>query len=137
MSIIRINKNPTGRQLFVFSIAWLVFLFAAALADRRHGHPRAAEALGFAAVALPLAGLASQRLLRYAFLGLSYATYPIGLVISHIALAVVYYVALTPVGLTMRALGRDPLERKFEPEKKTYWTPTKTNRSVESYFKQD
>jgi ABC-type uncharacterized transport system permease subunit len=137
MSIIRINKNPTGRQLFVFSMAWLVFLGSVALADWRHGRPRAAEALGIAAAALPLAGLASRSIPRYAFLGLSYLTYPIGLVLSHVALGVVYYLALTPVGLTMRAMGRDPLERKFKPDEKTYWIPRTKARTVQSYFKQD
>jgi hypothetical protein len=137
MSIIRIQKNPTGRQLSVFAGAWLIFLGAVAWADWRHGRPRVAEALAIAAVGLPLVGLVSRKALRYVFLGMSYATYPIGLVVSHVALGVVYYLALTPVGLTMRALGRDPLERKFKPDEKTYWMPRKTTRTVQSYFKQD
>jgi hypothetical protein len=137
MSLIRITRNPTDRQLFVFGASWLVFLSALAAAGWMRGRPSHAEALEVAAVALPLAGLASRTLMRLAFVGLSYATYPIGVAVSHLMLAVFYYLALTPIGLTMRLLGRDPLDRKFDPGAKSYWKARKADKPVESYFKQD
>jgi hypothetical protein len=137
MSLIRISKNPQGRQLAVFALAWLVFVGSVGVADWHHGRPRAAEIMWTAAVALPLSGLVSRRPLKYAFVGLSYATYPVGLVVSHIALAIVYFLALMPIGLAMRALGRDPLERKFDPALKSYWMPRATGKPPQSYFKQN
>jgi hypothetical protein len=137
MSLIRISKNPPARQLLVFAACWLVFVGSIGLGDWRHGRPRAAEVLWAAAVLLPLTGLVSRKPLRYAFVGLSYATYPIGIVVSHVALAVVYFLVLMPIGLAMRAAGRDPLSRKFDPSHKSYWIRRTTDRSPESYFKQN
>ncbi len=137
MSLIRINRNPSGRQLAVFAVAWLVFLGLAGLASRLHGRPLAAGVLWAAAAAVPLAGAAWPVVLRYAYLGLSYATYPVGFVVSHAALLVVYYLVLTPLGLAMRLFRHDPLSRGFDPAAKSYWTPRQPAGKPESYLNQD
>jgi ABC-type uncharacterized transport system permease subunit len=137
MSLIRISKNPPGKQLVVFAVAWAVFLGCIGFADWHHGRPRAAEVLWTIALLLPLTGLVSRKPIKYAFVGLSYATYPIGYVVSHVALAIVYFLALTPIGLLMRVLGKDPLSRKFDASQKSYWIPRNTTKSPESYFKQN
>jgi hypothetical protein len=137
MSLVRITKNPSARQLVVFAASWLVFFGALGAVGWLRGRHRHAELLWCLAAALPLAGLASRRILRFAFVGLSYATYPVGIVVSNVVLALVYYLALTPIGLTMRLFRYDPLARKFDPAAKSYWIPRKTNKPAESYFKQD
>ena len=136
MGLIRINRNPSGRQLLVFALAWLVFL--AALGGRlwHHGSHALAETLWALAVALPAAGSASRSLLRHAYLGLSYAAFPVGYAISHVALALVYYLALTPIGLTMRLLGHDPLARRWDAAAESYWKPREARKSADSYFNQ-
>jgi Saxitoxin biosynthesis operon protein SxtJ len=136
MSLIRINRNPSGRQLAVFAAAWIVFLGALGAKEWLRGRDLAAEILWTLAAAAPLAGLFSREALRLVYLGLSHATRPIGVVVSVVVLAVVYYLALAPIGLTMRLFGRDPLARKFEPEAQTYWKPRKAMRPVASYFDQ-
>ena len=136
MSLIRIEKNPSTRQLLVFGIAWLVFFGSWAAVCWLRGRHAAAEALWAAAAAVPLAGAASRPVLRYAYLGMSYATYPVGFVVSYVVLALVYFLALTPIGLTMRLLGHDPLSRKFEPGAKSYWKQRGKTKTAESYFNQ-
>jgi Saxitoxin biosynthesis operon protein SxtJ len=136
MSLIRITRNPTGRQLRVFAAAWLLALGSAGLAGWMRGRHGAAEALWALAVALPLCSAASPSAVRHAYVGLSYATYPIGWVVSHVVLAVAYYLVLTPIGLAMRLFRHDALARRFEPERKSYWQPTNRTRPVESYFDQ-
>jgi hypothetical protein len=136
MSLIRIQKNPSGRQLLVFGVAWLVFFGLWGCAFWLRGRPTAGKILLVAAAAVPLAGAASRSFLRYAYLGLSYATYPVGFAVSYVVLALVYFLALTPIGLTMRLFGRDPLSRKFEPGADTYWKSRERTKPVESYFKQ-
>ena len=49
-----------------------------------------------------------------------FAVFPIGWVVSHLLLGVVYFLVLTPIGLTLRALGRDPLERRFDQSASSY-----------------
>jgi ABC-type uncharacterized transport system permease subunit len=136
MSLIRIDRNPSTRQLVVFGIAWLIFLGLWGWACRARGHETMGDILCIASAAVPLAGLASRRVLRYAFVGMSYATYPVGFLVSHVVLALVYFLALTPIGLTMRALGHDPLSRKFDPGAKSYWKPRDKTKPIASYFNQ-
>ena len=132
MSLLRLNRNPSSRQLIVFGLAWLGLL---ALAGGRYWwrsrHP-AAEITWTLAVVIPLAGLICPRLLRHLYVGLSHATYPIGYVVSHVVLALAYYLVLTPVGLTMRLFRYDPLTRRFEPMAPSYWKPRETMKTAES-----
>jgi hypothetical protein len=136
MSLIRIERNPNGRQLLVFGSAWLVFLGLWGVSAWRRGHPAQAETLWVLAAAVPFAGLASRKVLRHVYVGMSYVTYPVGVVASSIVLALVYFLALTPIGLTMRLFGHDPLTRKFEPRAASYWKPRNKNKTPESYFNQ-
>lgn len=45
----------------------------------------------------------------------------LGKIVSPLALGVLYYAVLTPLGLIIRLAGKDSLRLKFEPEAKTYW----------------
>ena len=36
-------------------------------------------------------------------------------------LGLLFFATVTPMGLAMRALGKDPLRLRFEPELKSYW----------------
>ena len=42
-------------------------------------------------------------------------------VVNPVVMGILYYVCVVPIGLLMRALGKDPLRRKFEPAEETYW----------------
>ncbi len=137
MSLIRINKSPSGRQLFVFALAWLGFLGLAGVASHSRGRHATAEILWGAGLAVPLVGALWRGALRYTYLGLSYATYPIGFVVSHAALVFVYYLVLTPLGLIMRLFRYDPLDRKFDPAARSYWTPRGKAKPPESYLNQN
>jgi len=136
MSLIRINRNPSRRQLLVFAAAWLVFFGIGAATLFHRGRTNPAIFLGTLAAAVPLAGLAVPGILRFAYLGLSYATYPIGFVVSHAVLALLYYVVLTPIGWVMKLGGYDPLRRRLEPSARSYWQERDTKKTAASYFRQ-
>jgi len=42
-------------------------------------------------------------------------------VVNPIVMAVLFFVTVVPIGLVMRALGKDPLRLKRDPEVTTYW----------------
>ena len=44
-------------------------------------------------------------------------------IISPVAIGVVYYLTLVPMGLVMRALGKKPLRLGFDPAAASYWIP--------------
>ena len=59
------------------------------------------------------------------YVGWMDASWPMGWVFSHVLLGVTYYLVITPIGLILRLLGKDPMRRRFDREAKTYWIPTK------------
>ena len=61
---------------------------------------------------------------------------PIGFVVSHIVMAVMFYVILTPVGLVFRLIGRDPLQRRFDRQAASYWVPRERVTDPRRYYRQ-
>jgi hypothetical protein len=51
-------------------------------------------------------------------------------------MALVFYGLFTPMGLLFRLIGRDPLNRRFDPTAQTYWTPHQTVTDGRRYFRQ-
>ncbi|MDF1730306.1 MAG: SxtJ family membrane protein [Minwuia sp.] len=45
----------------------------------------------------------------------------LGKIMTPIVMGLLYFVTITPIGLIMRAVGKDPLRTKLEPEAETYW----------------
>jgi len=94
---------------------------------------------------LPLIALGAASLLfsllwpqgnRPLFVAMSLVAFPIGFVLSHVVLAILFFGILTPVGLLFRLLGRDPLARGFEPDRSSYWVDLPKVASKKEYFKQ-
>ena len=120
----------------VFACAWLVFLGLLGLAQSTHDRPVVAKICWGLAVMVPLAGAVWREGLRRLFVGLSYATYPIGLAVSSVVLVTLYYVVLTPIGLILRLCRYDPLGRRFDRQSGSYWQPRAVRRNPASYFRQ-
>ena len=122
MSVVQINKNPTRRELNQFGFIWLGFLtLFGVIAYFKFDSPLAARWLWVAAVVVPIVGWLVPAFMRLIFLGMSYLAWPIGFVVSHVVLAVVYYLVLTPIGLATRLFGYDSMKRKFDPDAESYW----------------
>ena len=86
---------------------------------------------------VPVIGWLAPVFMRLVFLGMSYAAWPIGFVVSHVILALVYYLVMTPIGLVMRLFGYDPMTRKRDSTGGSLWIERSTSdRGPESYFRQ-
>jgi len=137
MSLIAINHHPPRRQLHQFGILWLMFLgIFGALSWWKSGNHQAALILWSAALLVPILGWIFPHFMRIVFLGLSYAAFPIGFVVSHIILALVYYLVFTSVGILMRIFGYDPMERTFGSEDESYWKSRPKDVEATQYFHQ-
>jgi hypothetical protein len=138
MSIVQVNTNPTKKQLNQFGFIWLGFLaLFGAIAFFKLGEPTVAKVLWVLAVAVPVAGWIFPSFMRLVFVGMSYLAWPIGFVVSHVVLALVYYLVFTPIGLVMRVIGYDPMKRRFDPEAATYWIARDPKASeAKRYFRQ-
>ncbi|MEI8374231.1 MAG: SxtJ family membrane protein [Planctomycetota bacterium] len=137
MNLIRIDPNPSRRQLFVFGACWLFFMgIVGDLVLRRGGSLTTATILWCAAAAVPLVGWVFPKLMRVLYLGAAYLTLPVGFVVSYLILGVVYYFVFTPVGLLMRLFGYDPLNRGFDSNRESYWVPRKIQSDLKRYLRQ-
>ena len=84
---------------------------------RHHAHPIWPFALGGFLIA---AGAAYPRILRWPFRGWIFLGAILGWVNSRIILSLLFYLVVTPMGFVMRLLGRDPMNRKREPQTESY-----------------
>jgi hypothetical protein len=144
--LVELNLRPDTRTLRQFGfIALAGFGLLAALAFGEVGvfraglgHARQAVAGCLAAVGLLCAifSLAYPQANRPIFVGLSVAFFPIGIVVSYVLLAALFFVVVGPTALMIRLFAKDPMNRGYDPAAKTYWTGVRKSRLKDSYFRQ-
>ena len=137
MAILEINTNPSRRDLLWFGLLLPVFFaIVGLLVWRRTGSLTSGTILwagGGLVSALFALWPASRRRIYVAWM---YAVYPIGWTVSHLLLGTVYFAIITPIGLALRILGRDPLERVFDRDAPTYWVPHDPAQGTARYLRQ-
>ena len=147
MALIEINWRPDRKQLRGFG--WISLVAFGAIGtwiffkQSFLGIPiapiaaqRAAYTLWVTAGVCVVLGLTVPVALRPLFVGLTLVSLPIGFVVSHVIMFVVFYVVFTPIGLVFRLVGYDPLHRKLEPEADTYWVRRRLEHDTKRYFRQ-
>ncbi len=114
------NCTSTELRKFGLTIGIFLFLIAAWLFWK---NKTTAEYFAYTGGALILSGLAVPAILKPVYLGwMSFATV-IGFIMTRVILILIFGLVFTPVGLAMRALGKDPLSEKFDRAAKSYWLP--------------
>jgi hypothetical protein len=137
MSLIEIDRNPSPDKLRWFgALLGALFAWLGAMAWWRLGAAQVAVALWFAGIVLVAAYYLAPAVQRPAYVGWMYAVHPLGLAISYVVLAFAYFLVIMPIGLVVRTLIGDPLERAFDRRAATYWTPHHPPASSERYFRQ-
>jgi hypothetical protein len=125
--------TPTLRR---FGIVGSVILTG--LAAWQGGRDRWVVAAALFAAAAAMLGLALIRpaALRPIFAGLMVVTFPVNWLVSHLALAVIFYGVFTPLALLFRLGGRDVLGCRADARRDSYWQPKPQPEGVRSYFRQ-
>src|SRR5713101_6157961 len=72
------------------------------------------------AVALIVPALVLPRSLTYVYRVWMAAGEALGWINTRIILSAIFYGFVTPMGIVMRRVGRDPMQRRFEPDVATY-----------------
>lgn len=128
--------QPTQRTLRQFGGLCLVFFGGLAIWQWLvRDNLVSAGILSGLALVLGIVGLVRPTALRLLFVAWMIAAFPIGWVISHILLLIVYYGVFTPIGLAFRVIGRDPLELRRR-DVSSYWTPKPQVADLHRYFRQ-
>jgi hypothetical protein len=136
MALLDINWNPNRRELRQFSLLWVAFFGLIGVYSLwAKGSPNTAIVLWTVAAA-GVIGAIRPGFLRPAYVVWMALALPIGWTISHLMLLVVYYLVLTPIGLLMRLVGYDPMQRKLDRTAKSYWIEHDSSADAARYFKQ-
>ncbi|MCH8806564.1 MAG: hypothetical protein IH986_10810 [Planctomycetes bacterium] len=147
MALIEVNWKPERSQLRGFGFICLVAFGVLgiqcfvwhhlAIKSLEPGFARGlAYGLWAAAAVCGILALAAPALLRPLYVALTAVSLPIGFVLSHVIMAVFFYLIFTPLGLLFRVMGRDPLCRTIEPDAKSYWVRREPVTDVKRYFRQ-
>ncbi len=135
--MMELNWSPDNKTLKQFALIGLVgFPGVGAVAYWVWQTPTLAVAFAGLGAAVWLLSVIHTPSVRYVYVAMSVASYPIGFVVSHVVLAAVYYLLFTPMGLIFKLIGRDALERRFDRQSESYWQPYPTANSPDRYFKQ-
>lgn len=144
--LVQLNLKPATKQLrqfgFValvaFGVIGAVVIWRGGLFGLDFGEAAYRVAYVFWAVGIASAifSLVLPNANRALFVALIVLTYPIGVVVSHLVLALLFFGILTPVALLFRVIGRDPLARIFEPDRKSYWSDVPEVTETKDYFRQ-
>jgi len=137
MAVIEINKNPSRRELLVFGVLLAAFAgLVGGLCQFKLGAPTAARAFWLGGAAIVALFFLVPPLRRPIYLGWIYAAFPIGYVVSHGVLAAIYYLVFTPIGLLLRAMGKDPMTRTFDRTSRSYWVEHDPHKDQRRYVRQ-
>jgi hypothetical protein len=135
--MIAINWKPDRRELRQFSTALLVFsVLVGGLLWWKLGPNNISQVLWVGGPILAALGLALPPAMRPVFIGMSLLAFPIGYVVGFIALSLVYYLLVTPIGLFFRLIGRDSMHRKFDRTSDSYWIRRPESLPAKRYFQQ-
>jgi len=138
MSFVEINWHPKQKQLQNFGkIALIATAVISLLLYLLKGVAIQWASIIFAAgLIIFLSSVISLRLTRAIYIVLTAVTFPIGLVVSFMLLAIFYFLLLAPLGLIFRLMGRDALCRKFDATAESYWLSRRGPEGPEQYFRQ-
>ena len=138
MALFDIQLRPDSRQLKSFGLFWLpgFCLLAALFCWLRFDQQQLAQGLAAVAAVSVCASLIQPRILQPLFVILTIVTFPIGIVVSHLLIATVYYLCVTPIGLLRRLVGKDIMKRRFPAGQESYWIERKKVEDKGRYFRQ-
>ena len=137
MELIDKNYTATPHQLRIFGV--LLAAFFGLLGGLVLYHTSSwliAALIWSAAIALCVFYYAVTAARYIIFQAWMAAVYPIGWLISHMLLAIIYYLVITPIGLVLQLCGLDPLQRELDRSATTYWKLCRRSENVKRYFQQ-
>ena len=135
--MIAIQWNPSTKQLRQFAGIWFPAFCALVGWSIGHktGHWSEVEIGWVLAGLLSVGGLVLPALIRPIFVGLILLTFPIGWVVSHLLLGLIFYGVVTPMGLILRIRGHDPLQLK-KPGGNSVWKTSVGKTDATRYLRQ-
>jgi hypothetical protein len=126
-------KSPTQKELRKFGITLFIALsILGGLFLWKKGNISFLF-FGFSGLFL-FVGLSNPNYLRYIYIFWMKLAALMGFIVNHFILYLIYYLIFTPIGLTMRLFGRNPLLLKVDKNKKSYWIKKQNARFLKEKY---
>ena len=145
--MIHVDWKPDGKKLSGFATISVIAFGALGLWSYfRHSiigislSPEAANTVGVVLGAIALYSAICRFVAPQGMIPIYYTmtviSVPIGFVLSHIIMGLLFYGVFAPIALFFRLTGRDVLRRTLEPDAPTYWLTRPAETDVKRYFRQ-
>jgi hypothetical protein len=128
--------HPSDRMLRQFSVLWIVFFGAFSVMQGLAGRQLMAGVFAALAVVIGPMGLVRPKFIKPIFVGWMIVAFPIGWVVSHVIMGVLFYGLFTPVSWVFKLIGRDELGLKAKKEAATYWRAKPQALNSSQYMRQ-
>jgi uncharacterized YccA/Bax inhibitor family protein len=137
MALIEFKGRPSGRELMWFGLVMLA-LFGAigTMLLWRAGSMRAAVVVWSVGAGLVIIFYSVRPFRLPIYLAWMFLVYPIGWLISHLLMGIIFFLLITPTAALMRLFRFDPLKRRLDRDAPTYWVDLKQETDRSRYFSQ-
>ncbi len=112
---------PTKKELRKFAIIAIVFFGLIAFLQYRHHNTIAMYIFGSLSAWGLIAAITFPPVIRPLHWLLTKVAHYIGWFNTRLLLGLMFYLIFTPIGLLMRAFGKDLLDQKVDRKAKSYW----------------
>lgn len=116
----------------------LIVIAAALLFSRDWNASWAIYILSAVGAALVSLGFVAPTVLKPVYVVWMTLAVVLGFIMTRIILTIVFFLVVTPIGLVLRMMGRDPLNRKPDPTVDTYWIektyPDESRTRLKKYY---
>ena len=137
MSIVEIAWHPSPNQLRVFALVQVLFFaLISMIIVRNSGSWQVAAIVMACSLVVAIVGVCFPGIIRFVYVAWMAALFPIAWTVSFVLMMLIFYLLFTPIGLIMKLVGRDPMQRKFDRSAETYWIRREQKRDDAAYFKQ-
>ncbi|HLA09614.1 MAG TPA: SxtJ family membrane protein [Pyrinomonadaceae bacterium] len=131
-----VKWRPDNLELRRFAISMLVgFSLLGLFAFWRAGEVSTGSLLLWGIGLLLAIAALVPRLGRLAYLGVYLPTSIVGYFVSQVILVLMFFLIITPLGIILRLMGKDPLQQR-QRKPKTRWTRVEGVKSEDNYYRQ-
>ena len=117
-----VNREPEveGSSNKAFGLVFCGAFALIAIYPLIHGGSIRAWA-GIVAIGFAVAAITAPRLLAPMNRAWTKLGFLLHRIVNPVVLGIMFFLVVTPTGLLMRALGKNPLRLRFEPDQPSYW----------------
>ena len=135
--MIELKTTFSRRELMWFGPLFALFGgMVGGIARWKFGAPEVAQWIWILSAVLIVLYYLLPPLRKWIFTAWIATVFPIGWLLSHVLLGLVFYLVVLPIGLLLRLSGYDALSRRLDPDATSYWIRRERSTDARKYFRQ-